>query len=257
MATIDIALPDELMIALQPPVCDSLRLPQPATRSLTLPTGGSFQGVADVTRGIPTECSMNVSLMLQVAPMMASMECLLDILKFIGALVDAFKSVTSPTNILPALGKIITAGEDLVKCLGMVIPPFVPTLCFLKDLLALVASLLLCTVQALEGVLKTLSGLQLQISAAQAAGNDDLVASLTCAQENAGTSAAGIMQSMQPVSVLMQLAGTFLSIAGQPPLTMTLPSAIDPSDLAGMQSMLQTLGTVAQDIKTIADAIPC
>ena len=96
MATIDIALPDELTQALTPPpLC--LNLPKPAMPTLTLPIGGSLLGVADITRGIPTDCSMRFSLILQLAPIMASMQCLLKILKFFGDLLnvgsDPFKFV--------------------------------------------------------------------------------------------------------------------------------------------------------------------
>ena len=41
MATIDIALPDELTQALSPPVCLDLSLPTVGAASLTLPTGGT------------------------------------------------------------------------------------------------------------------------------------------------------------------------------------------------------------------------
>jgi hypothetical protein len=258
MATIDIALPDDLMQALTPPVCLDLQLPAVSVTppSLTLPIGGSLQGVADFTRGIPTDCSMNFSIMLQVAPIMASMACLLKVLNFIGAVVSIIKNIT-PTTLVSGIQKIISAAGGLSGCLELVLPPFVPTLCFLRDLLSLIASLLLCTVQALESVLKILSGLELQISAAQEAGSDDLLAALICAQQNASASAAGTMQALQPVTVLLTLAGAFMEIAQQPTLNITLPSAIDPSDLAGMETMLQTLGTIAQDIKKIADALPC
>src|ERR1700733_14336463 len=89
MPTIDIALPDELTQALTPPQCIDLSLPKPSIPTLTLPIGGQLSGMADFTRGIPTECSMNFSLVLQLAPMMASMECLLKILQFFSDLINA------------------------------------------------------------------------------------------------------------------------------------------------------------------------
>ncbi len=256
MATIDIALPDELTQALTPPVCSSLALPEISMPTVTLPIGGSLQGVADFTRGIPTECSMNFSLMLQLAPMMASMECLLKVLKFIGTVVGIIQGITSPTSIVSAIPKIVAAAGDLALCLDMALPPFAPTLCFLKDLLALIASMLLCAVNALESVLSVLSGLEIQISAAQAAGNTDLLAALQCAQQNATTAAEGTMQSLQPIIVLLTLAGTFMQLAGKS-LSVTIPSAVPASDLQAMQTLLQDLGTVATVIQEVADALPC
>jgi len=256
MATIDIVLPAELTAALTPPVCSVLALPTATMPSVTLPIGGSFQGVADFTKGLPTDCSMNFSLLLQLAPMMASMECLLKVLKFLSTAVGIIQGITSPLNIISAIPKIVEAAADLLPCFDMAIPPFLPTLCFLKDLLALIASMILCAVEALESVLAILSGLSLQISAAEAAGNSDLLAALQCAQQNASTSAAGTMMSLQPIMVLLTLAGTFMQLAGKS-LDITLPSAVPTSDLEGMQSMLQELAKVAQTIKDIADALPC
>jgi hypothetical protein len=257
MATIDIALPDELTSALTPPLCVDLQLPKFSAKvpSVNLPIGGALQGVADFTRGIPTDCSMNFSLMLQLAPIMASMDCLLKILQFITTVIEVLKDVTSPPKILSAVPKILAAAEDLASCLLIVVPP-IGQACFVKSLLELIASMLLCMVESLESILKILGGLQLQLSAALAAGNDDLAASLQCAQENANTAAAAAMQSMQPITVLLALAKPFMQLANVS-LDITLPSAIDPSDLAAMETMLETIGTIAKDIKIIADAIPC
>jgi len=257
MATIDITLPPELTQALTPPICVDLQLPQPATMTgLTLPIGGTLQGVADFTQGLPTDCSMNFSLMLQLAPMMASMECLLKVLKFIGTVVGIIQDITQPLALVQAIPKIVAAAADLAICLDMAMPPFLPTLCFLKDLLALIAKLLLCAVEALESVLAILSGLEVQIAAAQQAGNSDLLTALQCAQTNAGISAAGTMQSLQPITVLLSLAGIFMQLVGKS-LSISLPAAVPASDLQAMESMLDELRTVAQDILVIADALPC
>jgi hypothetical protein len=263
MAGIDITLPDDLMAAVTPPICADLQLPafSATVPSVMLPTGGSLQGVADFTRGIPTDCSMSFSLMVQIAPIMASMECLLKILKFITTVVGVLKDidVTNPikgaAGLLSAIPKILAAAEDLASCLAIVIP-IVGQACFVKSLLELIASMILCMTEALESILNVLSGLSLQLSAAQAAGNDDLVAALQCAQGNAQTSANATMQSMQPITVLLSLAQPFLQLAGQS-VSVSLPTTLDPSDLGAMETMLTTLGTVAQDILTIANAIKC
>jgi hypothetical protein len=251
MSTIDIALPDELMQALNPPVCLDLSLPKPGAATLTLPTGGTLQGMADFTRGIPTDCSMNLNLMLQLAPMMASMECLLKVLKFIGAIVAVLKDF----NPLTAVGQVLSAAEDVAKCLEIVIPG-IPICTFVKDLLLLISTMLLCVVTELDSIVKMLSGLQLQISVAEAAGNTDLLTALQCSQQNAQTSAAGTMQSLQPVMVLLSLAGAFMDIAGVK-LDIKIPSAVPADDLAAMQTLLDDIGAAATVIKEVAEALPC
>lgn len=248
MATIDIALPDELMAALTPPVCASMQLPSIAPPpSLTLPMGGlSLQGIADFSVGLPTLPKMDFSLIAQLAPMMASMECLLKILGFFAKLVGS-----TPLNLIP---NFISGLGDLSDCVKIVDPA--PMACFVKQLLALIAGLLLAAVDTLESVLALLSGLQIQLSAAEAAGNTDLMAALTCAQENAAIAAEGTMQSLQPIAALLTLAGPFISLSGHS-VSVTIPAGVPASDLAGMQALLQTLNTVAQTMQDISDAIPC
>jgi hypothetical protein len=251
MGTIDIALPDELTQALNPPVCLDLSLPTLGGASLTLPTGLNLQGMADFTRGIPTDCSMKLNLILQLAPIMASMECVLKILKFIGAIVAVLKDF----NPLTAVEKVLTAAEDVAKCLEIVIPGL-PICTFIKDLLTLISTLLLCVVKELDSILKILGGLQIQIALAEAAGNTDLLNALKCSQQNAQTSAEGTMQSLQPVVVLLSLAGAFMDIAGVK-LNVTIPSAIPADDLAAMQALLDDIGAAATVIKEVAEALPC
>ncbi len=248
MPTIDIALPDELTQALTPPQCIDLSLPKPSIPTLTLPIGGQLSGMADFTRGIPTECSMNFSLVLQLAPMMASMECLLKILQFFGDLINA------PSNPPQFITAFIDGLKALVTCTDMVLPTGM--FCFIKDLLALIAAMLHCTIQALESVLAILSGLQIQIGIAQGAGNTDMLAALQCAQENATTAAQGTMQSMQPITTLLQLAAPFLKIANVN-LSVSIPSAVPADDLEAMQSLLQTLSEVATVLQEVSDALPC
>jgi hypothetical protein len=257
MATIDIALPDEITQALSPPVCADLQLPQVKVPTLDLPLPGlQIQGIADFTRGIPTECSMNFSLLAQLAPIMANFECLFKLLKFVGVAIQIIQGITSPMNIISAIPKIVEASKDVAECIAMVAVPPLGLLCFVKQVLELIASMLLCAVEALESILAIMSGLQIQIADAQAAGNEDLLQALNCAQENAGTAADGAMQSLQPIAVLLALAQPILGIAGHS-VSVTIPSPVPSSDLQGMQTLLQTLGTVAETIKEIADAIPC
>jgi hypothetical protein len=257
MSTIDIALPDELTQALTPPSCLDLSLPKvasPDAASVTLPTGTAIQGMADLTRGIPTDCSLQLNLMLQLAPMMASMDCVLKILKFIGEIVKVLENF-SPTSIASSVSDILSAAKDVLKCVGIAVPG-PPECTFVKGLLKLIATMLLCVVTELDSILKLLGGLQLQLSAAQSAGNNDLVQALQCAQQNAQKSAEGTMQSVQPVMVLLSLAGAFLELANVK-LDISIPAAVPADDLAAMQSMLDDIGAVAKVIKEVAEAMPC
>jgi hypothetical protein len=135
--------------------------------------------------------------------------------------------------------------------------PLGPICTFVKDLLLLISTMILCVVKELDSILKILGGLQLQISIAEANGNADLLAALQCSQKNAQTSAEGAMQSMQPIIVLLSLAGTFIELAGAPVNIPAIPAAVPSDDLQAMQTLLDDLGEVATVIKEVAEALPC
>jgi hypothetical protein len=174
------------------------------------------------------------------------MQCLLKILEFFGGLVGS-----TPTNLIP---NFLSGLEGLTDCVDLVVP--LGMFCFVRELLLLIVRTLLCAVKALESVLAILSGLEIQIGLAQQEGNSDLLAALQCAQQNAGIAAAGTMQSLQPITVLLTLAAPFLKIA-QVPLNVSMPSAVPTSDLKAMQKMLDDLGVVATIIEKAAELVPC
>src|SRR5204862_8367940 len=128
-----------------------------------------------------------------------SMQCLLKILQFLGGLVN--ESPTDPVGFLKAF---VDGLKALEECTNMVLPTGL--LCFVKDLLALIARMILFAVAALERMLNILSGLESQIADAQASGNAELIAALRSAKENAKNAAAGTMQALQPIGTLLVLA---------------------------------------------------
>jgi hypothetical protein len=197
---------------------------------------------------------MNFSLILQIAPIMASMECLLKVLKFLGGIINA--ATQTPPNPIALISAIVQGAEDIAPCIEMAIAPPFGIFCFVRDLLLLIARLLHCTIEALQSVVNILGGLQLDIASALQEGNDDKLAALKCAQENAGIAADSTMKSLEPILVLITLAEPFLKIANIS-LDVSIPGPVSSSDLQGMQNMLQTLGQVVTVIETIAQAIPC
>ncbi len=253
MATIDIALPDSLTSALTPPPCVDLRLPKPGSAQLRLPNGATFKAIGDITKGIPNDCSMNFNIALQLAPMMASMECLLKVLKFISVLIEAIKSFSSPPKIPGAILDIVKAGEDLLECLNMVLLPPLGMIPFVKDLLLLLAKMLRCAASTLKSAIAVLDGIGLDMLTAQQAGNDALLQQLQCAQENAELAMQGAMVSVEPVMIILDLAGPFLSIAG---VSLDVPPIASDGTLDGMKSTLETMETVAQTLQDVAEALP-
>lgn len=255
MAQLDIELPEELTKALTPPACVDLRLPKPSLGEIRLPTGGRIQAIPDITKGIPDDCAMNASIALQLAPMMASMECLLKVLKFLGTLISVFDKLSK--GAVPAipggLVEIVNAGLDLKDCVDMVIGPL-KMLQFVKDLLLLIAKMLRCAVQALKSVIAIMDGLEIDIASAKMNGNDALLQQLECSKENAELAAAGAMTQVEPVLVLLSLASPFFGIAGQD--SISVPSIGSETDIDSLKSVVETLDITATTVQAIADGIP-
>jgi hypothetical protein len=252
MATIDIPLPSELTELLTPPKCLDLNLPKPGKTELKLPTGGTIKPIPDITKGIPTDCGMNFNLALQMAPIMASMECLLKMLKFISAVKSALEAAKNPPDIPKAISDLLKAIEDVMPCVNMVIVPPLNMIPFVKSLLLMIARMLRCTAQALRSAIEIMDGISLDLKTAQEDGNDDLAQQLECAKENAQLAMEGTMVSLEPVMILLDIAKPFLEIAG---VSAGVPQIASDGTLDGMKSALETIETTGQTLEDVANAL--
>jgi hypothetical protein len=255
MANIDIKLSEEIQTQLSIPACIDLSLPKATLPQIRLPTGGTIKGITDLTKGIPNDCSLNFSLALQLAPIMASIECLVKVLALIAPLIDVIKAlpgVPDPTALLKAVAKFLEAAKDLAPCL--LVPTPLAMIPFIKDILLLLISLLRCLIQQLRSIVELLNGLELSIASATADGNTELLATLNCARDNATTAAGGTMQGIEPIKVLLELAGPFLKIAGIPAIE--IPAIAPAADLAALTTVLNTLQTVVDTMQAVVDVLP-
>jgi len=258
MPTFDIPLPDALTKAMETPRCVDFSLPKANFPELRLPTGQSIKGIADMSKGVPSDCSLNASLALQIAPIMGSMECLLNLLKFIGILVDVFTSAVKvppslPAKLIAAVPKLAEAGEKLLPCIGMTIGLTIPP--FIKDLILLIVKMLKCALQSLKSVVELLDGLELDIASAAQNGNDVLAAQLQCAKENGMVAADAAMQAIDPIATLLELAQPFLSLMPGAP-TIQLPALASDGSIDSLKEVINTMETLVQTLEGIAEAIP-
>lgn len=255
MSTIDIKLPGKLQEQLALPRCADIRVPKPKLPEIRLPTGGSLKGVADLSKGIPSDCSLNFNLIVQLGPILANLKCLVGVLRLVKPLTDVVGSLgppPDPIKLPKAIGEFLEAAKDLAPCL--LAPTPAAMLPFVKDILLLVLRLLGCLLQALESTAKLLGRLELRIASARASGNTALLESLECAKENAITSAQGAMQGIEPIAILLDLAGPFMGIAGVEPIK--LPSLASPEDAAALNEAIAGLRQVVVALRTIVDALP-
>jgi hypothetical protein len=251
MPNIDIQVSPDLNKTFQFPPCSQVQIKPASPLTITLPTGGTLTAFSDLSKGIPSDCSMTFSLMLQIAPFLASTECLLKVLGLIGPLVEFVKAVPDPIKLAGTVPKFLQAAEAVMPCVAVVtglgIIPFV------KDLLCLIIKALKCFTGQLQSLVGIMNGLNLQLAAAQTAGNTDLVSAIECEQGNAAALAANLTNSLQPIGVILQLAGTLFGIIGMKPIT--LPTVGGGTDLAALNTVLQTIQGVIGTLQIAADAL--
>jgi hypothetical protein len=243
MVNIDIPVSASVQDALNIPACSTLALPMPKPLKVTLPSGAEMKALVDMSKGIPNDCSMSFNLMLQMAPVLAAMECPMKILKLLKPMVDIVKNL--PTPPVSAVQEFADAAIDLAPCFAMIaqIPVFV------KDLLALVRAILNCLLGQIRTVRDLMKGLSLRMGEAE--GNPDLLATLQCAQDNAQASMQALTQGIDPIAGVLTLVSTVASIAGMSlDISLSTPSA-DPSDLAAIDALIDTLQGVVDVLDQI------
>ncbi|MGI9333806.1 MAG: hypothetical protein ACR2RL_11710 [Gammaproteobacteria bacterium] len=181
-------------------------------------------------------------------PLMASMECVLKILKLLKPLSDA---VTSPPPTPALVKEIAEAVADLAPCFAMLTPAgMIP---FVRDVLCLILKVLACLIGQLRTITELLGGLGVQLAAAQADDNAELVATLECAQHNAITSIGHALQGIEPVTAVLDLAAPFMSIAGVSEIK--LPATGSAEDTEALGELITTLEQVVTTIQDVVDAI--
>jgi hypothetical protein len=249
MPNIDIELKADLKSVLDLPACADISLPFPSPLKIQLPSGGRIQAIADVSKGIPTDCAMTFSLMMQVAPLLASMECLLRILKLLKPLIDVISNLPVPP--VRAVQEFVAAAGDLTECLA--IPTPLNIIPFVRDLLCLVLKVLKCLLSQLKSLAALMGNLTLQLNAAKATGNLELLRTLECSMKNAQTSGQHLKQSIEPIGVLLDLAGAVMGLAGVEPIK--LPALGDSSSAEGLNEIIKTLQGVVGTIQVVADGL--
>lgn len=251
---IDIKLEDHIVKQLQPPMCDLLKLPEPETLNLCSPFGGArFQGIVDVTKGIPDDCSLTFSLLAQLPPFMVSMGCFIKVLKVVKPLLDFIEAVKTvdPFKIAKAAPALVEALGEVAACLVSLVAG-VPM--FIKDLLLLIAKLLKCISQQILSLAKLIGGLEISIKTAEAAGNTELLAQLSCAKDNANAQAKAAMGSVDVVAVILAMAEPLMALANIPPPS--IPAIGSAEDVFAMEQAAHTMLSIASSLEQIAQSLP-
>ena len=112
---------------------------------------------------------MTFSLLMQIGPFLASIECLVKVLKLVNTVVELIKDISGPTGpvkLVAAIPKIVKAAEPVVDCAVSFTPAgLIP---FIRDLLCLIIKVLNCFLGQMKSILRILKQTTLQIEPAQA-----------------------------------------------------------------------------------------
>jgi hypothetical protein len=248
MAQVDIPVPESVREALSAPICLDLSLPKPQKLTISLPSGASLTSLSNIGQNIPNDCSLTFSLMLQVMPMMASMACVLKMLKLLKLLSDAVTKLPPSPQLLLDIGEAV---GELSKCFAMLTPlGMIP---FVRDILCLILKVLHCLIGQLKTMGNLLGGLAITLANARASNNDELAATIECAQQNAITSMGHLMEGLGPVTTIMELASPFMSIAGVAEIK--LPAIGSASDVESLNKVITQLDDVVRIIQQIVDGL--
>ena len=245
---IPVQLPEGMADFLKQPVCLDISLPKPVPAKITLPTGGSLTAINDFTKGIPDNCSVGFSLLLQLGPFMGAIKCLIDILNLLKPLIDVINGLPFPPA--KALKDFAEAVPPVVEC-AIAFTPQGGLPLFLRDIICLVIKIVSCLVDQLKSITALMKSLSIQFDAAE--GNEQLTASIECAQENAQCAAQGAMVSFEPVLVILELVAPLLEIAQIGPIE--LPALGDTESVEQIETVTETLEQFVATLELIVEPL--
>lgn len=243
MVTIDIPVSEKLQTALEPLSCKVIALPKAKPLEVHLPTGGSLKAFTDASKAIPTDCALNANLLLQLAPLLAALDCPMKILKTIQGLMEVLTSLPNVTKI-PAF--VAQVAEDLGPCFLAITPAGM--LPFVIDLLRLIRSVLNCLLGQLQTLHDLMDGLALRLGEAE--GNPELLATIKCAQDNAAAQSGALVSSMDPIAGVIALVKPFAKIA-QVDLDISLEASPSPEGADALEPVIATLQAAVDAIDAI------
>ena len=219
----------------------------PEIPSVSLFGGVELSGFLDISQGMPSQCTVNASLMLQLAPLLASLTPMIKILNVLGELQAVFEGLP-----VPDLTGLIKALTDLspiilsVQAPGMIIT--------VAGILRLIVSSLNCFITQLESSISfqaKIDGIQADIDLNPALDTPVLQASLACAQMNAELSMQHTMASLGPILPLLNMVKPLGQIAGID-LDFSLDFSADAKPTETISSLKETIATM----ESVLQALP-
>jgi hypothetical protein len=209
--------------------------------------GVELKAFVDIAAGPPTDCKLTFNLLIQLAPLLASVACLFKILNVIMKLKDFAEAAKNPPDIPDAVPGLLDAIKELEGC----IPPLqLPMLAImLKGILQLVINFLSCFLTQLNSLFEFRASLDFN----GAEGNTVLTESLTCAKNGADAAQVNLLKALEPLVPIMSIAGSIGGTAGFP---VDIPDFGAMSKSADVQQSIQSVNDAIATLQKVVDAIP-
>lgn len=222
------------------PVIPCIELPNPKSLKISLPFGGELKSILDISKGPPSDCTLIHGLMLQLAPALSGMECFLKVLNLVKAMTEEKPDPAS------YIAGIVKAAAKVGECLNFAVK--LP--CMIVDILKLIIAYLNCIVEAILSLLQ----FRVRINVNAAIGNPVLLASLNCAQNNAGTSMAQLNEALALVKPLFALIDPILQMTKDLPgpagdVIKTIP------DTVSLLTAILNDGGVSDGVPNVSEAV--
>jgi len=219
-----------------------IKLPQiPKIPAINVLGMADLKGMLDFSLGAQRDCSLTINLMLQLAPMLASMTCLLKILAVINAMQEFVNDPLKTKNLLEKIG-------DMLPCFAALAPPNI--IITVKGVLQLIVSFLSCFLDQLSHLVD----IQASIDLDAAEGNPALQLSLKCAQDNAQTAMDNLTLSLAAIQPLLDITA---SLAGMAHQDLVLPELSALSGQAGQATaVVEGLNQTVTSLKQALDSLP-
>lgn len=214
---------------------------------IKLPYGASLKAFRDFSQGVPDDCALVNNLMVQIAPLLGSMACLVKILKVLEAVQSWLTDIKQPGDLIGGIGDVLEALGEAAPCFTAVTPLGIAP--FIKDILEAIIKLLKCIISSVRSVLEFQAGIDLNA----AEGNPVMLAQLECAQRNAEETMAHSLAALGPIGPLLDLVAPLLEIVG---LSLETPPMDEIMGMEDVSEALDQIETVVVQVESVIDALP-
>lgn len=214
---------------------------------IKLPYGASLKAFRDFSQGVPDDCALINNLMVQIAPLLGSMACLVKVLKALESVKGWLENAANPVDLVTGAGDVVESLADLAPCFLAVTPAGIAP--FIKDILEAIIKLLKCIISSVRSVLDFQAGIDLNA----AEGNPVMLAQLECAQNNASETMAHSLAALGPLGPLLDLVAPLLEIVG---LSLETPPMDEIMGMEDVSEALDQIETVIVQIESVVDALP-